>query len=78
MHIFLSFRDGLDDPLEDISTLHQQLDLLSTVVRIDYNSNCDTVIKFLDEALTAFQNASTLTLQDLTILESNYFCLGLN
>ncbi|XP_063684072.1 exportin-7-like isoform X3 [Bolinopsis microptera] len=63
-------RDGLEDPLDDVATLHQQLDLLSTVVRIEYPTNCNTVIALLEEAVSAFQSASSLSLQNLTILEN--------
>ena len=67
---YYPFRDGLEDPLDDVATLHQQLDLLSTVVRIEYPTNCNTVIALLEEAVSAFQSASSLSLQNLTILES--------
>jgi len=48
-------QNGVDDPLDDKSTLHQQLDQISTIARCDYPKSCNLIMGFFDQAARTYQ-----------------------
>eukprot|EP00794_Sanderia_malayensis_P005744 gene5744-6446_t len=48
-------RDNLEDPLEDKSTLHQQLDQMSTIGRCEYSKTCSLLISLFDQTAQSYQ-----------------------
>jgi len=48
-------QNGIDDPLDDKSTLHQQLDQISTIGRCDYAKSCALLISIFDVKAQEYQ-----------------------
>ncbi|XP_065071975.1 exportin-7-like [Rhopilema esculentum] len=65
-------RDNLDDPLEDKSTLHQQLDQISTIGRCEYSKTCSLLISLFDQTAQSYQallQSNGSMTNDITIQE---------
>uniref|UniRef100_A0A7M5UYT3 Importin N-terminal domain-containing protein n=1 Tax=Clytia hemisphaerica TaxID=252671 RepID=A0A7M5UYT3_9CNID len=48
-------QNGADDPLEDASLLHQQLDQISTIARCEYLKSCNLMMQAFDQSVQSFQ-----------------------
>nr|XP_047127698.1 exportin-7 [Hydra vulgaris] len=46
---------GLEDPLDDKATLHQQLDQISTIARCDYQKSCGLLMQAFDQTAQVYQ-----------------------
>lgn len=51
-------RDGLEDPLEDHSSLHQQMEQFSVICRCKYEKTCQQIRDTFDQIAAQFQLAS--------------------
>ena len=51
------FRDGLEDPLDDLGMVQQQLDQISTIARCEYKKTCRLLVSLFDETAQAYQQA---------------------
>lgn len=66
------FREGLEDPLDDLGMVQQQLEQLSVIGRCEYQKTCTLLVQLFDQAARAYQelmatpNAQQL---DITIQE---------
>ena len=78
-------QNGADDPLDDKSTLHQQLDQISTIARCDYPKSSALLIQVFDRAAQAYQEKLTsgtpaeLALHEGQLTWLNYiigYCIG--
>jgi len=73
-----SFREGLEDPLDDLGMVQQQLEQLSVIGRCEYQKTCTLLVQLFDQAARAYQelmatpNAQQL---DITIQEGKYLQL---
>lgn len=60
-------QNGSEDPLDDKSTLYQQLDQISTIARCDYPKSCSLLIQAFDRSAQSYQellgSSTTPTLQ---------------
>lgn len=69
------FREGLEDPLDDLGMVQQQLEQLSVIGRCEYQKTCTLLVQLFDQAARAYQelmatpNAQQL---DITIQEGEY------
>jgi len=69
------FREGLEDPLDDLGMVQQQLEQLSVIGRCEYQKTCTLLVQLFDQAARAYQelmttpNAQQL---DITIQEGKY------
>lgn len=50
-------QNGTDDPLDDKSTLYQQLDQISTIARCDYGKSCNLLMQAFDQAAQRYQES---------------------
>ena len=62
-----SFRDGLEDPLEDQGMVSQQLEQLSTIGRCEYEKTCSLLVQLFDESAQRYQELVTSGGQTLEI-----------
>lgn len=69
------YRDNLDDPLEDTTTVFQQLEQLCTVSRCEYEKTCTLLVQLFDQNAQNYQkllhSASRITV-DMAIQEGQY------
>lgn len=53
------YRDGLEDPLDDLAMVQQQLDQLSVIVRCEYDQTCNFLIRTFDQTASTYQELLT-------------------
>ncbi|XP_043925027.1 ran-binding protein 17 [Protopterus annectens] len=53
--VLIIVRDGLEDPLDDTTTLFQQLEQLCTVSRCEYEKTCALLVQLFDKAAQTYQ-----------------------
>lgn len=53
VHKVVASRGILDDPLDDASRIEQQLDLLTTIVRCEYEKTCQLVSSLFNDAIVS-------------------------
>lgn len=49
------YRDNLDDPLDDTTTVFQQLEQLCTVSRCEYEKTCTLLVQLFDQDAQNYQ-----------------------
>lgn len=67
------FRDGLEDPLDDMGMVLQQLEQVSVIARCDYQKTCSMLVQVFDQTAALYQdliNSSNTMQVDLNIQES--------
>lgn len=70
--LFLYFRDGLEDPLDDLGMVQQQLEQLSVIGRCEYQKTCTLLVQLFDQAAGAYQElmrSPTARPIDITVQE---------
>lgn len=76
--IFSLFRDGLEDPLDDLGMVSQQLEQLSVIGRCEYQKTCSLLVTLFDSNARLYQqlvSANPTTSQlDITIQEGTEHC----
>lgn len=55
--MFLLIRDGIEDPLDDHSSLGQQMEQISIISRCEYDKTCQLVMQHFDRYASAYQQA---------------------
>ena len=53
------FREGIEDPLDDFSSLGQQMEQLSVIGRCDYEQTCRLLLQAFDSSASAYRLAIT-------------------
>ncbi|XP_066968940.1 exportin-7 isoform X8 [Macrobrachium rosenbergii] len=71
-------RDGLDDPLDDVTVIQQQLDQLSTIGRCEYAKTCALLVQLFEQTAQRYQELISArmnnrsqqhTIEEIAILE---------
>lgn len=71
----VSYRDGLEDPLDDAGLVQQQLDQLSTIGRCEYEKTCALLVQLFDQAAQTYQEllqSTNSSAVDITVQEGEY------
>lgn len=56
-YFFLFFREGIEDPLDDLGMVQQQLEQLAVIGRCEYLKTCTLLVQLLDQTARAYQEA---------------------
>lgn len=70
-----SFREGLEDPLDDLGMVHQQLEQLSVIGRCEYQKTCALLVTLFDQAARMYQeliSTPTSVQIDISIQEGKH------
>lgn len=68
-------RDHLDDPLDDTTTVFQQLEQLCTVSRCEYEKTCTLLVQLFDQNAQNYQkllHSASRVPVDMAIQEGQY------
>lgn len=69
----LIYRDGLEDPLDDMGMVLQQLEQVSVIARCNYQKTCTMLVQVFDQTAALYQDlisSSNTSQVDLNIQES--------
>lgn len=59
-------RDGLDDPLDDVTVIQQQLDQLSTIGRCEYAKTCALLVQLFEQTAQRYQELISARMNNRT------------
>lgn len=72
--VAIVYREGLEDPLDDMGLIQQQLEQISVIMRMDYAKTCSLLISLFEQSAQSFQELISnpiATAGDLAIQEGN-------
>lgn len=70
--VAIVYREGLEDPLDDMGLIQQQLEQISVIMRMDYAKTCSLLISLFEQSAQSFQELISnpiATAGDLAIQE---------
>ncbi|CAL4067523.1 unnamed protein product, partial [Meganyctiphanes norvegica] len=59
-------REGLDDPLDDVTVIQQQLDQLSTIGRCEYGKTCTLLVQLFEQTAQRYQDLISARMNNRT------------